>query len=422
MAQHELMNLHKLRQLELSLQDLKRIHEAFTSELHAEESSMKMLSSCVYNLPTGEETGVYYALDLGGTNLRALRKELPNGKIDMIKQKIPTYLMSENASGNELFLFIATVLLRLMVKHNEHKGAKTFPVGFTFSFPMRKTAINSTVLCEWTKGFSTPGVVNEDVCELLNIMLKHLEIPAEIVAVINDTTGTNLAGSLKHENCRVGIILGTGTNAAYYNGHEIINTEWGGFNKSLPLTKPDVIVDENSPNPGKQLFEKMISGMYLGEITRLWLMKILGPKLLPNFTERGSYESRFLTQNVISDSTANLSGVQNFLVQHGISNLTLEQRQIFKTVNEKILFRSADLLAMGLFSMWKDMKLPEDMYINVAIDGALYARPEYQIRFKETLKTLGVKNVGLHMVDDGSGLGAILAAAAALKVPQLSKL
>lgn len=420
MSQNEQKMLHKLRQLDLSLPDLMRIHEAFTSELHAEGSSMKMLSSCVHNLPTGKETGVYYALDLGGTNLRALRKELPHGKIDMIKQKIPKYLMSENASGNELFLFIATVLLRLMTKHNEHKAAKNFPVGFTFSFPMRKTALNSAFLIDWTKGFQTPGVVNEDVCGLLNMMLKNLEIPAEIVAVINDTTGTQLAGSLKHENCRVGIILGTGTNAAYYNGHEIINTEWGGFNKALPFTQADIIVDENSPNAGKQLFEKMISGMYLGEITRLWLMKVLGPKLLPNFTEKGSYESRFI--NVVEDTTANLSQVQNFLTQHGMSNLTFEQRQIFKTINEKVLFRSADLLAMGLFSMWKDMKLPEGMHINVAIDGAVYAKPGYQNRFKETLKKLGVKNVGLEMVDDGSGTGAILAAAAALKKPQVSKL
>ena len=59
----------------------------------------------------------------------------------------------------------------------------------------------------------------------------------------------------------------------------------------------------------------------------------------------------------------------------------------------------------------------------MAIDGAVYAKPGYQNRFKETLKKLGVKNVGLEMVDDGSGTGAILAAAAAaLKKPQLSKL
>ena len=36
----------------------------------------------------------------------------------------------------------------------------------------------------------------------------------------------------------------------------------------------DDIVDRNSVNPGKQRFEKMIAGMYLGEIVRLVLLDL----------------------------------------------------------------------------------------------------------------------------------------------------
>lgn len=43
-------------------------------------------------------------------------------------------------------------------------------------------------------------------------------------------------------------------------------------------TEFDVAVDELSLNPGKQRFEKMISGMYLGEIVR---------NILIDFTKRG---------------------------------------------------------------------------------------------------------------------------------------
>ena len=37
----------------------------------------------------------------------------------------------------------------------------------------------------------------------------------DVVALVNDTTGTQLAVGLKDPNCHVGIILGTGTNACY---------------------------------------------------------------------------------------------------------------------------------------------------------------------------------------------------------------
>ena len=37
----------------------------------------------------------------------------------------------------------------------------------------------------------------------------------------------------------------------------------------LPRTKYDVIIDKESPRPGQQTFEKMIAGLYLGELFRL---------------------------------------------------------------------------------------------------------------------------------------------------------
>ena len=80
--------------------------------------------------------------------------------------------------------------------------------------------------------------------------------------------------------CRIGLILGTGTNACYLEDvenvttfkpgldsdsepdHVIVNTEWGAFGDCGELefvrTKWDELVDSNSLNPGKQTFEKMI--------------------------------------------------------------------------------------------------------------------------------------------------------------------
>lgn len=37
---------------------------------------MYFLDSCVEKAPTGTETGVFYAVDFGGTNIRAVRCDL----------------------------------------------------------------------------------------------------------------------------------------------------------------------------------------------------------------------------------------------------------------------------------------------------------------------------------------------------------
>jgi hexokinase len=56
-----------------------------------------------------------------------------------------------------------------------------------------------------------------------------------------------------------------------------INCEWGAFDnehKVLPRTPYDVIIDKESPRPGQQTFEKMVAGLYLGEIMRLAMLDL----------------------------------------------------------------------------------------------------------------------------------------------------
>jgi hypothetical protein len=66
--------------------------------------------------------------------------------------------------------------------------------------------------------------------------------------------------------------------------HMIVNTEWGAFGDKKELdfirTKWDAAVDAGSLNPGKQTFEKMISGMYMGELTRQVLVDMVWEGLM----------------------------------------------------------------------------------------------------------------------------------------------
>ena len=53
-----------------------------------------------------------------------------------------------------------------------------------------------------------------------------------------------------------------------------------------------IAIDAASPNPTQQRFEKMISGMYLGELCRL---SVLAPEVLPAFSDefKSSLQSTF---------------------------------------------------------------------------------------------------------------------------------
>ena len=222
------------------------------------------------------------ALDLGGTNFRVLLVEIGENQKFMMDSKIfaiPKDIMT--GTGRALFDHIADCISQFVQEQDLRD--ETLPLGFTFSFPCRQEGLAKGVLTNWTKGFNCSGVEGQDVVALLKEAIdRHpSDVKIDVCAILNDTTGCLMSCAWKEDKCRIGLILGTGTNACYLeeisaietatdhslDGHMIVNTEWGAFgdNKELDFirTKWDEAVDAGSLNPGKQTFEKMISGMYM---------------------------------------------------------------------------------------------------------------------------------------------------------------
>ncbi|XP_021284145.1 hexokinase-2, chloroplastic isoform X2 [Herrania umbratica] len=258
-------------------------------------SDLKMILSYVDSLPTGNEKGLFYALDLGGTNFRVLRVQL-GGKEERViatefeQVTIPEKLMF--GTSEELFDFIASVLANFAQqeggKFHLPPGRKR-EIGFTFSFPVKQTSIDSGILMKWTKGFAVSGTAGNDVVACLNEAMDRKGLDMRVSALVNDTVGTLAGARYWDEDVVVAVILGTGTNACYVermdaipkmqgkfspSGRTIVNLEWGAFSKGLPLTVFDRDMDAASINPGEQIFEKAISGMYLGEIARRALLNM----------------------------------------------------------------------------------------------------------------------------------------------------
>ncbi|CAH8262788.1 unnamed protein product [Arabidopsis lyrata] len=433
---------------------LRQVADAMTVEMHAGLASeggskLKMLISYVDNLPSGDETGFFYALDLGGTNFRVMRVLL-GGKQDRVvkrefkEESIPPHLMT--GKSHELFDFIVDVLAKFVATEGEDfhlPPGRQRELGFTFSFPVKQISLSAGTLINWTKGFSIDDAVDKDVVGELVKAMERVGLDMRVAALVNDTIGTLAGGRYTNPDVVVAVILGTGTNAAYVerahaipkwhgllpkSGEMVINMEWGNFRSShLPLTEYDHSLDLDSLNPGEQILEKIISGMYLGEILRRVLLKmaeeaaffgdIVPPKLKIPFILRTPNMSA-----MHSDTSPDLKVVGSKLKDIlEVPNSSLKMRKVVISLCNIIASRGARLSAAGIYGILKKIgrdatKDGEAQKSVIAMDGGLF---EHYTQFSESMKSslkelLGdevSESVEVILSNDGSGVGAALLAA-----------
>ncbi|KAI7904321.1 hexokinase-domain-containing protein [Cokeromyces recurvatus] len=416
--------------------------------LDHEGATVAMIPSFVTGRPTGNEKGKYLALDLGGTNLRVCEFELKgDGEFAVRQQK---YIIAEEYKTDEmrqLCDFIADCVDNFITEHDpsgRNNGNEQLQLGFTFSFPVNQTAINRGTLMHWTKGFNCSGAINKDVVIMLQDSFLRKNIHVNIAALVNDTVGTLMANAYRYPETTMGIILGTGTNAAYYeklenikkwNGNEevfeemIVNMEWGAFDRErcvLPLTIYDNKLDRESINPHEQLFEKMMSGMYLGEIARNAILHLVDSRLLfegesaYDLNRQWGFETSYMSI-IIGDNTDDLEEVRHILEEVlQIPSTTLGDRQMVQSICLAIGRRSAYLATCGIAGVLSHTgKLEQDSLI--AIDGSVYEFfPNFEHHMKQALGEIFgndiTKRVKFNLARDGSGFGAAMIAMMAHKV------
>ena len=221
--------------------------------------------------------GDAYALDLGGTNVRAAAIRFENGSY-----RISSGPIGETMGWKRKEPFDRNTYLNTQSKVlADLRCTMTCPLGYCFSFPAISKPDGDAELIEWTKEIIVPGVVGENVGRML---LKHLSehypaVTCNKVAVVNDTVASLIAGLTGPKvDAYIGLIVGTGTNMATFmpaagipketqhtEGILPVNLESGNFTPAY-LTRWDERIDKKSVNIGQQRFEKAVSGTYLGRI------------------------------------------------------------------------------------------------------------------------------------------------------------
>uniref|UniRef100_A0A672FSX5 hexokinase n=1 Tax=Salarias fasciatus TaxID=181472 RepID=A0A672FSX5_SALFA len=420
------------------------IQRGLGKDSHA-DATVKMLPTFVRSTPDGSENGDFLALDLGGTNFRVLLVKIRSGKRRSVEMHnkiyaIPIEVMQ--GTGEELFDHIVFCISDFL----DYMGMKSarLPLGFTFSFPCHQTSLDAGILVTWTKGFKATDCEGEDVVELLREAIKRKEeFELDVVAIVNDTVGTMMTCAYEEPTCEVGLIAGTGSNACYMEemrnietvdgneGRMCVNMEWGAFGDNGCLddirTPYDQAVDENSLNEGKQSFEKMISGMYLGEIVRQILIDLTKRGFLfrgqisETLKTRGIFETKFLSQ-IESDRLALLQ-VRAILQQLGLDS-TCDDSIIVKEVCGTVSRRAAQICGAGMAAVVdkiRENRGLDHLEVTVGVDGTLYKlHPHFSRIFQQTVKDLAPKcDVTFLLSEDGSGKGAALITAVGCRQREL---
>ncbi|KAL5041233.1 hypothetical protein BDW71DRAFT_201550 [Aspergillus fruticulosus] len=439
-------------QFRVDTPSLKHITDHFVRQLEEGltryDGEIPMNVTWVPSFPTGHETGRYLAIDMGGTNLRICDVTLTEQKgaytIEQDKYRLPAHL--RKGKGDELWQFIAEKVDDFLAKRKlAGEGGEKLPLAFTFSYPVTQDHIRHGVLQRWTKGFDISDVEGEDVVAHLEQVFERRNVPVRLVALVNDTVGTLIASAYKNPAIKIGSIFATGCNAAYMEkvsripkiadrGSELesdalvsINCEYGAFDnghKVLPRTRFDEEIDKTSARPGQQTYEKMVAGMYMGELLRLLLLHLhessgfFTDAEIDRLRGYGTMDSASLSRMEAGGSEAERMGAAKSILKELYKiEATDEEARVCCLLAEIVCTRAARLYACGIAALCRKQGINE---CAVGVDGSTF---EKYSQFRErAIHALGEildwpeerQLVKLVTAEDGSGVGSALIAAITL--------
>jgi hexokinase len=267
-------------------------------------------------------------------------------------------------------------------------------------------------------------------------------LPVRIVALVNDTVGTLMASAYVDTKTQIGSIYGTGSNAAYMercdqipkmkisglygDAFMAINCEYGAFDNServLPFTRYDVEIDQSSSRPGQQRYEKLVAGLYLGEMMRLILVDLYDRhKIFQGRNGSGLKQPYVLDScslaNIENDQTRSLTSIRNMLQETFNITSDFSESYFCRCVARLISRRSVRLYACGIAALLKKRGM---QHCHVAVDGSVFSKyPRFPDRVMEALKEVlglpeeGDDHIRLVPAVDGSSVGAAVIAAVAM--------
>lgn len=217
-------------------------------------------------------------MDAGGTNFRVATVVFTPACTAVVEnfRLFPMPGIKKQVGKDEFFGTMAGYVERVLGEsHN---------IGFCFSYPIEMFPSRDGRALYFSKEIKAPEAAGQMIGENLNVAIRRMgHAGKKHVVLLNDTVATLLAGrgcaASRRYDSYIGFILGTGTNTSYVEQNskitkakdldpaksQIVNIESGGFGKA-PRGDIDVDFDAELVSRGINVFEKMISGAYLGPL------------------------------------------------------------------------------------------------------------------------------------------------------------
>ncbi|KAK9466130.1 hypothetical protein V1512DRAFT_263944 [Lipomyces arxii] len=420
--------------------------------------SATMLPSYIYKYPTGSETGVFVALDVGGSTLRiAVVKFDPA----VVLKRVILYSTAEmidfavrNLDGRSFFLWIASQLhsvVYVAYANNWLSEQDRILVGLTWSFPLDQISVTTGIIRPMGKGFSqiSNDIVGWDLQTVLTRACKDSGLEIDLLAVINDSAATVLSAMQQDQRCKIGLIVGTGVNAGVrvpvtlvdeeklsrYSQRDledcvefIMDTELSMFGADiLPRTRWDEELDAKNENPGFQPFELMVSGRYISEIARYIIRDTIlcfrSTSATPAKLDK-EWGLDSLTMSAVEREIDIQFARQQFLAKHpckhGRQSLTIEEMKFIKATFYAVSSRAAAVVAAGILALAETVLPPpttpsDSEEIMVAVTGSIMEKYfGFKQRVQEFLSLLARrrhKKVVLILAQETGIWGAAVAAA-----------
>lgn len=327
----------------------KQFEHAMTEGLKGNRLGMQMLPTYISaegQVPRNEKLIV---IDAGGTNFRRAVAWFDDaGKLVLDRfEKHPMPGTQGELGLDEFFDQIADYLLPIIGESDK--------ICFCFSYATEALPNMDGRLQHFCKEVQVRDSAGIEVCAELKKALKRKGVAGEKRCVlINDSVAALLGGKAaagaREYDSWVGYIYGTGLNACYVEetkniaevtgyAHDamIVNME-AGMHVGFPMGEADRVLDEGSEIPGDHMFEKLVSGGYLGRVMALTA------KLA---AERGAFSAKAAFSAV---ERFDLAEVGAFVAggKAPVDGLDEADTEVLRTLCDRLYERSAKLVAVSI--------------------------------------------------------------------------
>lgn len=321
--------------------------------------------------PLGERV---LTLDAGGTNLRAALVSFTEqgAAVEQLRTR-PVPGVGKPTSKEDFLREVAEFAAPL--------ASQADRLGFCFSYPAEILPNGDGKVIEFSKEIVVSGSTGMLVCqELLGVWEKMGIKAPRTFAVVNDTVAALLGGYAGFRGASdgwLGLILGTGNNVCYLadcahikrpipgweRSKMVINMESGVYS-GFPQGTFDKQLDAASTAPGTYGNEKMVGGVYQGEVLRRTLAGAV--ELFSSGFEQRLANAGALTSADLSFFAADGSGELSALCA------SEDDREVMTTLVDCLLERAAKLVTLSLAGPMEAENMGKSAPAQVVAEGSTF--------------------------------------------------